>query len=136
MKKFTFVDLLAVLGALLLTGLGVAAKHPEAALSLLAVVLIWVINFLFTWRGIKLHKSWLTTGLFAVALGLTALFQPALIPLWPNLAGNSQEIAAAIASWIGQMIISAGPIVAYATGLYSIILAKVLEKLLYQPQLK
>lgn len=136
MKKFTFVDLLAVLGALLLTGLGVAAKHPEAALSLLAVVLIWGINFLFTWRGIQLHKSWLTAGLFVIALCLTALFQPVLIPLWPAVTGTPQDIAAAIASWLGQMIVSAGPIVAYATGLYNIVLTKVLAKLLYQPQLK
>lgn len=136
MKKFTFVDLLAVLGALLLTGLGWAVGHPEAALSLLAVMLIWVINFLFTWKGIKLRKAWLTAGLFVVALVLTHLFQPILFPPWPNVTGTPQAIAAAIYLWIGTMIISAGPIVAYATGLYNIILAKVLSKLLYQPQLK
>jgi len=136
MKKFTFVDLLAVLGALLITGLGWAVGHPEAALSLLAVGLIWVINFLFTWKGIKLHKSWLTTGLFVIAFGLTGLFQPMLFPPWPSVTGDPQAIAIAIYLWIGTMIISAGPIVAYATGLYNILLAKLLEKLLYQPQLK
>jgi hypothetical protein len=136
MKKFDVKDLLAVLCALLLTGLGVAAKHPEAALTLVAVLLVWTVNFLFRWKGIKLHRAWLTSGLYVLALLLTLLFQPALFPAWPVLSGESRQIASAIYSWIGMLIIAGGPIVAYATGLYNILLKRVLDKLLYEPQLK
>jgi hypothetical protein len=131
MKKFSIGDLLAVLGALVLTGLGWAVGHPEAVISLVAVILIWVVNFLFTWKGIKLSKTWLTGILFVVSLGLTALFKLELFPIWP-----SPSTPEAIAAWLTSLITYAGPIVAYATGLYNIILSKVLEKLLYQPKLQ
>ena len=130
-KKFSIGDLLAVLGALVLTGIGWAVGHPETTIAVVAIVLIWVINFLFTWKGIQLHKSWLTGILFVVAFLLTWLFQPALFPPWPSVVTTD-----AIVIWLGSLISFAGPIVAYTTGLYNLILAKVLEKLLYQPQLQ
>lgn len=130
-KKFTIADLLAVLGALVLTGLGWAVGHPETVVALVAVILIWVINFLFTWKGIKLAKAWLTGSLFVIAFLLTWLFQPTLFPVWP--APVTPE---SIYAWLVALITYAGPIVAYATGLYNIILSKVLDKLLYQPQLQ
>lgn len=136
MKKFDIKDLLAVLVALVITGLGIAAQHPEAVLSLLAVVVIWVVNFLFRWKGIKLRKTWLTVGLFVVSLLLTLLFQPTLFPGWPVLIGTPEAIATALYTWIGLLIVAAGPIVAYATGLYNILLARILEKMLYQPNLQ
>jgi len=135
MKKFDYKDLLAVLAALVITGLGIAAKHPEAVLSLVAVMLIWGINFLFRWKGIKLRKSWLTVLLYILAVLLTVLFQPALFPAWPVLTGEPQAIATSIYTWIGALLIAAGPIVAYATGLYNVLLVRILEKLQYVPRL-
>lgn len=134
-RKFDIKDLLAVLAALVITGLGIAAQHPEAALSLVAVVVIWLVNFLFRWKGIQLKKTWLTIGLFVAALLLTLLFQPTLFPAWPVLAGDPQTIATSFYAWIGALLIAAGPIVAYATGLYNILLVRILEKLQYQPML-
>jgi hypothetical protein len=131
--KLEWKDALAIAAALALTGLGWAAKHPEAALSLVAVALIWIINFLFRWKKIILHKAWLTTFLFFIALVLSAIFNPTLLPAWPVLSGDAQQIASAFYGWIGALIISAGPIVAYTTGIYNILLARVLDKLQYKP---
>jgi len=135
MKKFEVKDYVSIVIALILTGLGIAAQHPEAVMSIVAVLLIWGINWLFTWKGITIHRAWLTTSLFVIALGLTYLFQPALFPPFPVLIGTSNEIANAIWAWVGALIIASGPVVAYATGLYNILLQRVLDKLKYQPKL-
>jgi len=131
--RFDWKDLTAFLVALVITGLGIAAQHPEVVLTVVVIVIVWVLNLLFNWKGIHLGKGWLTGILYVLSFLLTWLFQPSLVPALPVLAGAPQQAAGALYAWVGALLAASGPIVAYATGIYAILLARVLAKLLYTP---
>ena len=129
-SKFTLNDLWRIIiavGAFLTVAL--AGEGQLAMLGAAAILIVWVLNFLFERWKVQLHKDWLTGILAVLSLGMVFIYQPELFPVWPILTPELwfKEIVA----YIGELITSSSPIVAAATLAYNILLEGVLSKLKY-----
>lgn len=131
--KFNWMDAAKVILALVATGFAWSAENQEGAISLAAMIAVWLLGLAFKRKGWKVGKLHLTIALFVVSVGLAILFQPVVLPALPAWEGDVVLFVSAILVWLGAFIDLGGQIVLWATGIYNILLAKVLEKLEYTP---
>ena len=127
-NKFTFGDvgrIIIAIGAFLTVFM--SGAEQVAVLGATAVLIVWILNFVFEKFGFMLGKVPLTIFLFVLSIGAVAYWQPEMFPAWPLVV-----TVASVFEWIGALLLSAAPIVTMATGLYNMLLASILEKLNYQ----
>jgi hypothetical protein len=126
---------LLILG--LLAGVGsLIAHYPDVALGVAASLVVWILNLLFRWKGIKVHRGWLTVLVVLICLGFSYVLQPALFPVFPAdyfiLLGSDPAAAQVLLStFLLALAAAVGPISTYATVLYNTLLKTILDKLLY-----
>ena len=128
-KKLNWWDALSIIAAIGTFGLGWIADNLATVIAFSAVGLVWLINLGLRHFGWKPSKAGLTVIVFAVALGLSFLSNPAVFPEFPAWSGDASAFAPLLIAYLSALLQVAAGVVSYATGVYNILLAKVLEKL-------
>jgi hypothetical protein len=126
--KFDGKDAVAVALALLTMGAGWMVDNQTTVMAVSVLVIVWVVNEVWKRTGAKLGKRWLTALTFGLAILLSVVFKPVLVPAFPMYSGDPQAFAEALIVWGGAILALASGIVTYATTLYNTLLAEVLAK--------
>lgn len=134
-NKLNWWDLLSIVGAVGTFGIGWIADNEATVIAFLAIGLVWLIRLVFDWVSKRFGKNWklgkpgLTILVFAVSLVLSFLIKQAVFPDRPVWTGDASTFAPLLIAYISALLQVAAGVVSYATGVYNILLAKVLEKL-------
>lgn len=129
MIKLDWKDGLKIVLAVMTFGFGWIADNQATVISFTAVAIVWLLGIALTRFGYHPNKVGLTIILFIVALGLSLAFQPVALPTFPPWTGDVSVFAALFISYVTAFLQIAASVVAYATGVYNILLAQVLEKI-------
>jgi hypothetical protein len=129
-KNITFnrLDALKIVLAILTFGIGWVANNQATVISFSAMIIVWLVAIAMRKYDYKPTKGNLTVIVFAVAIGLTLLFQPVLFPLFPEWTGDAATFSPVLITYMAELLRIAAGVVAYATGVYNILLSQVLEK--------
>ena len=128
-NKFNWQDGLRIVLAVLTFGFGWIADNQATVISFSAVFIVWGIGLAIKKYGYQPTKAVLTIIVFAVALGLSLIFQPILLPMFPGWTGDASTFAPLFLAYMTAFLQIASGVVAYATGVYNILLSHVLEKI-------
>ena len=124
--KFDWMTALKILAALVITGFVWTQDNQVALLSLAAMGIVWGVKLYAAKSGKALGKEWLTGILLAVSVAFAYLFQPVALPPFPVYGGDVLGFVQAIFVYASDVLAVSGGVFALATGLYNILLAKVL----------
>ena len=127
-EKFNWSDAFKILLALVASGFAWTVDNQEGVISLVAMLVVWVLGMVVKRFGYKIGKVQLTIFLFLVSVGLALLFQPVAFPIFPAWGGEVITFVGALLTWAGALLALGGEIFVWATGIYNILLAKVLAK--------
>lgn len=97
-------------------------------ISIVAMVLIFVLNYVakqFKWSP---QRGWLTAFLYVISAGLAFGFSAMVLPPFPAFDGPVAFVAAAF-GYLNNMLIELGPTVALATLIYNVLGKRVLDAL-------
>jgi hypothetical protein len=133
--KFNWQDAAKIVLALVVTGFVWMQENQAGVLALAAMLIVWLVKFYTLKTGKQIGKFGLTIALLVVSVGLAILFQPVAIPAFPIWGGELVGFVSAVLTWLAALVVLGGEVFAIATGLYNILLAKVLEKLQPEPTL-
>lgn len=128
-SNFDWKTALKILAALVITGFVWTQDNQVAMLTLAAMAIVWGVKFYSAKSGKTLGKSWLTGILLAVSVAFSLLFQPVNLPPFPAYGGDAQVFVQALIVYAGALLVLGEQIFALATGLYNILLGKVLDGL-------
>jgi hypothetical protein len=126
---FNWQDGLKIVLAVMTFGIGWFANNQATVIAFSAMLIVWVIRLAMQKYGYKPEKSSLTVILFVVAIGLSFLFSPIALPIFPFWTGDASTYAPLFIAYFIAFLQIAGSVVAYATGVYNILLAQVFDKL-------
>lgn len=129
LQEFDRQDVFKVVLAILTFGLGWIANNQATVISFAAILIVWLLGLALQRFGYRPGKAGLTIIVFLVALGLALLFQPVIMPARPTWTGDAATFAPALILFVSAFLQIASGVVAYATGVYNILLAQVLEKI-------
>jgi len=97
-------------------------------IGMIAMVIIWLINFWRKQGGASIPSGWLTAGVYVVSFLLALAFGLPAIPIFPPFDGPVTFVTA-LFDWINTFFVNVGPIVALATLIYNALLKQVLDGL-------
>lgn len=97
-------------------------------IGVIAMVIIWLINFWKKQGGASIPSGWLTAGVYAVSFLLALAFGLPAIPAFSEF-NDPVSFVSALFAWINAFLVNVGPIVALATLIYNALLKKVLDGL-------
>ena len=95
-------------------------------ISIVAMVLIFVLNYVakqFKWVP---QRGWLTAFLYVISAGLAFGFSAMVLPVFPAFDGPVAFVAAAFA-YFNNLLTELGPTVALATLIYNVLGKRVLD---------
>ena len=114
---------------LLVIGAAWAVSHQAAVITVVAMLIVWLINVLFKFFGKQVKTAWLTTALYVVSIGMAFLFSPVALPTFPAFTGDPTGYAVALVGFVGVFMNLAAPAVASATGIYNILFKDVFDQI-------
>lgn len=97
-------------------------------IGMIAMLIIWIINYWRKQGGADIPSGWLTAGVYVVAFLLALAFGLPAIPVFPAFEDPVSFVASCFA-WLNAFLVNVGPIVALATLIYNALLKKVLDGL-------
>lgn len=124
-----YIDILKIVLAVMTFGIGWFANNQATVIAYTAMLMVWLIRLAMQKYGYKPSKANLTIILFIVAIGLSVLFSPVALPIFPTWTGDPASYAPLVIAYLGLFLQIAGSVVAYATTVYNILLSQVFEKL-------
>ena len=138
MKKIMFV-LLSVIALAALMVSPVFALQGETGdvtdpvqlflIGLIASVIVYVIKLISSrMPNVSIKREWLTIFLYSIALGLSALWQGILLPTFPVFT-DPVTFMSGLLRWLADILVAIGPSVGFATLIYNVLLARVLDGL-------
>ena len=98
-------------------------------LGILSSVIVWVLREAFIKKGQEVPLWVYNIVLGAVALGLSVVFAPVVIPPFPSHDGSLLGILSAILVFVGALLPVLVAVVGFAKIIYEVILRKVLDGL-------
>jgi hypothetical protein len=107
-------------------GLTWAVSNQAAVITTVSIMLVWVINVAFKRWRINLGRAYLTGILWAISFGLVVIFNPGVLPAWPNLDDPSLALSA-IYSWTQMVVVALFPYSGAAMTIYNILAQDVLQ---------
>jgi uncharacterized membrane protein (DUF441 family) len=128
-EPLNWKDGLKIVLAVMTFGFGWIADNQMTVISFAAVLIVWLLGLALKYFGFTANKVSLTIILFIVALGLSLAFQPVALPSFPSWSGDASVFMALLVAYLASFFQIAAGVVAYATGVYNILMAQVLEKL-------
>lgn len=128
-ENLNWKDGLKIVLAVMTFGFGWIADNQMTVISFAAVLIVWLLGLALKYFGFSANKVSLTIILFIVALGLSLAFQPVALPSFPSWSGDASVFMALLVAYLSSFFQIAAGVVAYATGVYNILMAQVLEKL-------
>ena len=128
-NEFNWQDGLKIVLAVMTFGVGWFANNQATVIAYSAMLIVWIIRLFMQKYGYKPEKASLTVVLFVVAIGLSFLFSPVALPLFPFWTGDAASYAPLFIAYLTVFLQIAGSVVAYATGVYNILLSQVFDKL-------
>lgn len=128
MNTFNKKDAFLIVISLMTFGIGWVANNQTTVISYTAIGLVWIFGLILKRYGKRPTKAGLTITVFGVAIVLALLFQPVTLPLFPLWTGDVPGYATLLIAYVAAFLQMASGVVAYATGVYNILLAQVLEK--------
>lgn len=129
LPKFDWKIALKIFAALVIGGFVWTQDNQVAALTLAAMGIVWGIKTYSQSTGQVLGKAWLTGILLTISVGFALLFQPVTVQGFPIYDGDVFAWINAVFGWLSALLALGGEVFALATGLYNILLAKVLDGL-------
>ncbi len=96
-------------------------------IAALAPVIIYVINLLIKAK-VQVGRGWLTAGVYVISGLLAFAWTPLAFPSFPPFVDLSTFIPLFI-TWISDLLVLVGPMVALATLIYNSLLKRVLDGL-------
>lgn len=128
-EPLNWKDGLKIVLAVMTFGFGWIADNQMTVISFAAVLIVWLLGLALKYFGFAANKVSLTIILFIAALGLSLAFQPVTLPSFPSWSGDASVFMALLVAYLASFFQIAAGVVAYATGVYNILMAQVLEKL-------
>ena len=107
-------------------GLAWVVSNQAAIITTVSIMLVWVINVAFKRWGIILGRAYLTGILWSISFGLVVIFNPGVLPVWPNLDDPSLALSA-IYSWAQMVVVALFPYSGAAMTIYNILAQDVLQ---------
>lgn len=97
-------------------------------IGLVASVLVYLVNYLAK-KGlqVELGRGWLTVLLFAMSVPLAWFFEPKVFPAFGGFSGDFSEDVTIGMTYVGALFGLLTQVVGSATGIYNIILKRVVE---------
>jgi len=126
---FNKQDAFKVILAVMTFGFGWVANNEATVIAFLAMVIVWAIRLIAKKYKYVPTKAALTITLFFVALGLSLIVTPVMLPFFPAWTGDPSTYALLLITYFSVFLKIAGGVVAYATGVYNILLAQVFDKI-------
>ena len=96
-------------------------------ISLVASVIVFVINEIADINGIQIGRARLTAGLYAIAFILAVLFTPQVFPAMPDMAGDPAVVSAGVLNYLGALVTQLALLVGVATTIYNLLGKQVLD---------
>lgn len=127
--KFEMKDLYKILLGFLAFGIGWFADNQNTLIAFASMLIVWGITTAGARYPWLKGKAVLTSLVFAVSLILAFLIQPSAFPTFPNWTGDAGSFVPLLSAWIAAFFAVAGHAVAFAMGIYNILLADVLRKI-------
>jgi hypothetical protein len=121
LKKVNWKGLLAALAAL---GVISTADWKVALIGLAVTVLVWMLNLWVKRSGKKIGRAWLTVIVYLVAMIITIIVQPVIMPALPAWNGDAALFTNA---WIG-FLAAVAPIAATVTGEATLVYNSILKQ--------
>lgn len=122
-------DGLKIFLAVMTFGIGWFADNQATVIAFSAMLIVWLVRLAMSKTKYKPNKASLTIVLFVVSIGLSLLFSPVALPAVPNWNGDIASYTPLLVIYLTAFLQIAGGVVAYAQGVYNILLAQVFEKL-------
>ena len=146
MKKFLPVFLVVVvLAALFVTPVfALQGAEPDSVSDPVQLFLIGTIASVLVY-GIKLvsermpdvviKREWLTIFVYMISLALAAMWRGATLPYFPGYV-DPVSFVSNLLRWVADILVALGPSVGFATLIYNVLLARVLDGLAAKAGLK
>lgn len=128
-NSYNWNDGLKILLAVMTFGFGWFADNQATVIAFAAMTIVWIVQQAMEKYGYQPKKALLTIVLFVVALVLALLFSPVALPIFPSWNNDIASYTPLLIAYVTAFLSIAGKVVAYATGVYNILLAQVFEKL-------
>jgi hypothetical protein len=96
-------------------------------IAAIATIIVWVIKFASEKWGWKPAAGWLTVFVYIVSLIAAFVFNPVAFPPFPPYVGEPSTFLIAVLAYINSLAIAMGPMVAFATLFYNILLKRVMD---------
>jgi hypothetical protein len=97
------------------------------------IVIVWALNSLFQWKGIKLGREYLTGILYVIAFLLVIVFNPGILPALPVLSGDFSIALTALIAYAQLVIVALIPYSGAAMTIYNMLMQDVLDKVPFLP---
>ncbi len=128
-NKLNWQDGLKIALAVMTFGVGWMANNQTTVISFAAVLIVWLMALTLKQLKFAPTKATLTMIVFAVAIILSLAFQPVALPPFPTWSGDVSAFTPLLIAFFIAFLQMAAGVVAYATGVYNILLSQVLEKI-------
>lgn len=134
-NSYTWQDGFKIFLAVMTFGAGWIVDNQSTVIAFLAIAIVWFVSLLMKRYQYRPTKANLTIIVFAVSLVLSFWIHPVALPFFPAWTGDAAAYAPLLIAYISGFFQIVSGVVAYATGVYNILLAQVLEKLPLSKQL-
>lgn len=129
--------LLKVVLSILTLGVTWIYSNQAAIITAVTIVIVWILNSLFKWKGIKLGRAYVTGILYVIAFLLVVLFNPGVLPTWPIMPTDAGLAISVITAYLQMVIVALIPYAGAAMTIYNMLMQDVLDKvpvsLLFRP---
>jgi len=130
MKSIKSLDWKSIVAALAALGIVSSADPEVAAISIGAMLIVTLVNFLARTFGVKVGAGWLSIGLYAVSVAIAIFLNPIAVPSVPVYPGDPVTYAQAITELIEKTAPMATALMASATLVYNALKPLVWDKVL------
>lgn len=128
-SKLNWKDGFKIVLAVMTFGFGWIADNQATVIAFAAVLIVWLLGLALKYAGFVPNKAGLTIIVFIASIGLTLAFQHVNLPTFPAWTGDASVFFSLLIIYLTAFLQMASGVVAYATGVYNILLAQVLEKI-------
>ena len=96
-------------------------------LAFLATVIVYLVNLLVKAK-IKVNRGWLTVAVYVISGLLAYAWNAPVFPAFPAFVDLAAFVPALL-TWFTALLTLLGPVVAFATLIYNVLLKKVLDSI-------
>jgi hypothetical protein len=108
-------------------GLTWVVSNQAAVITAVTIVLVWLINTLAEFKGIKIGREYVTGGLYVIAFLLVIVFNPGVLPVFPSVPSDPAMILSVFFAYSQAVVVALIPYTGAAMTIYNMLLRDVLD---------